>query len=72
MGDIITMQDIKNGKKASIKWKYEGSKKDGSTYPLKIWENLECVLEKHGVELRYNQISKEIISNVENSNFMDL
>lgn len=65
MGDVITMQDIKNGKKATIEWKYEGSKKDGSKYPLKIWENLECVLEKHGVELRYNQISKEIISNTE-------
>ena len=28
MGDVITMQDIKNGKKATIEWKYEGSKKD--------------------------------------------
>lgn len=64
MSAVISMQDVKNGKMQTIKWKHIGYKKDESTYPLKVWENLECVLEKHNITLKYNVVSKEIISNL--------
>ncbi|NFE84078.1 hypothetical protein FDB42_12465 [Clostridium botulinum] len=67
MGKVITMKNVRNGNESTIAWKYEAFKKDGSSYPLKIWENLECLLEEYDIELRYNQVSKEIVSNMGNS-----
>lgn len=57
---VVTLTDIKKRNKNKIEWKYVGYKKQGETYPLKIWENLECVLEKHNILVRLNCINHEI------------
>lgn len=67
MSAVVSMQDVKNGKRQTIKWKSIGRKNDDTTYPLKVWENLECILEKYNIVLKYNLVSKEIISNVEST-----
>lgn len=65
---VINMNDIKNRKIESMQWAKLGEKisKDGevTTYPLKVWQNLECVLKKHNIELKLNDITHEIESNV--------
>ena len=68
MSDNITLQDVKNGRISNIDWKYIGFRKDDSSYPLKVWENLECILDKYNIRLRYNEVSKEIISNIKGLN----
>lgn len=60
MGDVVTMDDIKRGRKYDIEWASLGYKKEGETYPLKVWENLECVLEKHNIKIRLNAINHEV------------
>ena len=60
MGQLITIDNVLAGKKDIIDWLYIGYKKDGGTFPLKVWENLECVLQKHNIELRLNLINHEI------------
>lgn len=72
MGEIVTLQDVKNGKHSKIKWRYEGRKKDDTTYPLKVWENLECILNHHDIELKYNVVTKEIESNLNHGSRNDL
>lgn len=67
MNEVITMQDVRNEKISDIKWKHEAIKKDGTSYPLKIWENLECVLDKYDIKLKYNVVNKEIVSNIEDA-----
>lgn len=67
MSKVITMQDVKNERIDNIKWKYEGIKKDETSYPLRVWENLECILDKYDIKLSYNVVNKEIISNLEDS-----
>lgn len=68
MSDNITLQDVKNGRISNIDWKYIGFRKDDSSYPLKVWENLECILDKYNIRLRYNEVSKEVISNIKGLN----
>lgn len=68
MSDNITLQDVKNGRISNINWKYIGFRKDDSSYPLKVWENLECILDKYNIRLRYNEVSKEVISNIKGLN----
>lgn len=58
--NIVTLSDVKKRNKNKIEWKYVGYKKQGETYPLKIWENLECVLDKHNIKVRLNLINHEI------------
>ena len=60
MGQLITIDNVLAGKKDIIDWLYIGYKKDGGTFPLKVWENLECVLQKHNIKLRLNLINHEI------------
>lgn len=67
MGDIINMQDVRNQKISSIEWTHTAERKDGSTYPDKVWENLEQILKKHNVELKYNLVTKEIESNIKST-----
>lgn len=67
MSRVIMMQDLKNEKIDNIEWKYEGIKKDETSYPLKVWENLECILDKYNIKLSYNVVNKEIISSIEDS-----
>lgn len=62
MSKVITMQDIKNGKIQDIEWASESYRKDGTTYPDKVWENLECILKKYNIKIRYNLITKELES----------
>ena len=66
--NIVTLQDIKNGRISNIEWKYKSFRKDDSIYPLKVWENLECILDKYNIKLRYNEVSKEIVSNIKGLN----
>lgn len=63
MDEIIGMNNIKTANASTIKWKRKGYKKDGSSYPLKVWQNIECILEKHDIEIKYNLVSKEIVTN---------
>ena len=46
--------------KVSVKWKYIGVDGKGNEYPLKIWENLECVLSKYGINLKRNEVTKDV------------
>lgn len=64
MSDIVTMQDIKNGTHSEIDWVEEAYRKDGTSYPLKVWENLDALLKHHNITLKYNLVSKEIESNL--------
>lgn len=57
---VVSMKDIKAKKKESIEWKFVGYDKEMNEFPLKIWENLECVLEKHNIKVRMNDINHEI------------
>lgn len=65
MSKIVTMQDIKNGEYSEIEWKKTAYRKDGTTYPLKIWENLEAILIHNNIELKYNLVTKEIETNLD-------
>lgn len=61
MGEtVVSMQDIKNKKIQTVNWGYVGYKKDGEQFPLKVWENLERVLDYAGVKVKYNLINHEI------------
>lgn len=62
MSRIVTMQDIKNGKIQEIQWASESYRRDGTSYPNKVWENLECILIKYNINIRYNLITKELES----------
>ena len=68
MDKVISLNDIHNRRIDTIEWAKVGTKidKDGvmTTYPLKVWHNLECVLKKHGIELKLNDVTHEIVSNV--------
>ena len=72
MGDIINMQDIKNGKIQSVEWVHMKTRKDGTTYPSKIWENLEQILKKHNIEIKYNLITKEMECNIKTNKMRTL
>lgn len=61
MDEIIGMNNIKNANKSTIDWISKGYRKDGSSYPLKTWRNLECVLNKYNIKLKYNEVTKEMI-----------
>lgn len=63
MDGVLGMNNIKNANKSTIDWVSKGYKKDGSSYPLKVWQNIECILEKHDIEIKYNSVSKEIVTN---------
>lgn len=55
------MEDINRGRATTgIDWKECKMNKDGETIPLKIWENLECVLEAHDIKVYQDVISHEI------------
>lgn len=58
----VSLKVNNNGRvnKVSVKWKYTGIDEKGNEYPLKIWENLECVLSKHGINLKRNVVTKDI------------
>ena len=54
------IKDCWDWKKSRL-YKYVVPSKDGKSYvPMRIWENLELLLKRHGIALRYNQLSKEI------------
>lgn len=61
MDEIIGINNIKNANKSTIDWVSKGYRKDGSSYPLKTWRNLECVLNKYNIKLKYNEVTKEMI-----------
>lgn len=46
--------------KVSMKWKHTAIDGKGNEYPIKIWENLECVLAKYGIQVKRNEVSKEV------------
>lgn len=41
-------------------WKHVGVSKKGDVFPLKVWGNLELLLERENITLKYNEINKEI------------
>lgn len=57
---IITMNAVKNRRVDPISWEYKTFNKDGAEIPLKVWQNLKCVLRKHNITLRLNLINHEI------------
>lgn len=58
----VSLKINNNGRvnKVSVEWKYTGVDGKGNEYPLKIWENLECVLSKYGINLKRNEVTKDI------------
>lgn len=66
MGGVVTMQDIKNGSYSEIEWAETAYRKDGTSYPMKIWQNLDELLKHYNISLKYNLVSKEIESNLGN------
>lgn len=63
MGEVLNMNNIKNGNTNTIEWEKVGTKvKDGEViyYPLKVWQNLRCILEKNNIQLRLNLVSHDI------------
>ena len=61
MGAVLNMQDINNGRRVSeIEWAEVRYNKDGQPMPLKIWENLECILEHYNIKVSLNEIDHEI------------
>lgn len=58
----VSLKVNDNGRvnKVSVKWEYTGVDGKGNEYPLKIWENLECVLSKYGIILKRNEVTKDI------------
>ncbi|WP_294395679.1 VapE domain-containing protein [uncultured Clostridium sp.] len=62
MDEVIGMNNVINANQSTIEWKSKGYKKDGSSYPLKTWKNLECILKKNNIEIKYNTVTKEIES----------
>lgn len=57
---VLTLENIRKGNKAGkIDWEYTNVNKDGAEYPLKVWQNLKCVLDKHNITVKYNEITKE-------------
>lgn len=61
MGSVMNMQDINKGRKTNnIEWAEVRYNKDGQPIPLKIWENLECILNYHNIDVRLNLIDHEI------------
>lgn len=63
MDEIIGMNNVINANQSTIEWKSKGYKKDGSSYPLKTWKNIECILEKNNIEIKSNLVTKEIEPN---------
>lgn len=78
MGEILTMNGVKTATKNTVEWKHIGYKKDGTTYPLKVWENLECILQKNRIIPRLNLINHEVTyfgldgANLRNSQLTDI
>ena len=66
---VISMNEIKSGRIEGVEWvkigvKYKNNG-DMVEYPLKIWQNLECILQKYDIQLRLNDITHEVVSNQE-------
>lgn len=63
---IISLDKINLKNKNKIKWtKSENVYKNGKMLdvPLKVWQNLEDVLKANEIELKYNVITHDIVSN---------
>lgn len=58
MGEVLNMDNLRGRGKSDL-WEYVTYNKDGSPIPVKVWQNLNCVLERHGIQVKYNEISKE-------------
>lgn len=56
---LSAINDVWDWKK-SVFWKYVKIKKDGTPIPVRVWQNLDILLNRKGVILKYNVISKEI------------
>ena len=48
--------------KVSTKWKYVTTDSKGNVKPLPVWENLNLLLNRENIEIKYNMISKDIES----------
>ena len=58
---VLTLENIRKGNKAGkIDWEYTNVNKDGAEYPLKVWQNLKCVLDKHNITVKYNEIKQRL------------
>lgn len=61
MGEVVKMKDISLGRVTSVvEWVEVKHNKDGYPVPLKIWENLEPVLEANNIKVALNLINHEI------------
>ena len=61
MGEVVSMKNISTGLKGgNIEWVEVKYNKEGYPVPLKIWENLECVLNAHDIKVELNLINHEI------------
>lgn len=60
MGNIITIDKVKNRQMNGIKWVDVGYKSDGTPYPLKTWNNVEAVMNFRGINIVKNDITHEV------------
>lgn len=60
--EVLNMDNIKTGskKKYDIFWHEFRYNKQGVPIPLKIWQNLKCVLDYFNIKIRLNLITQEI------------
>lgn len=65
MNKVVSLNEIKTGKLQKVDFPYTKviTKKNGDEVvtPLKIWENLEFLLAKNNINLKYNEVSREIV-----------
>lgn len=63
MSGVLKMSNIVSGNDNTIEWAKVGWKQvkgEFVEYPLKVWQNLETVLDKHNIKLSLNLINHDI------------
>lgn len=73
---LNSIMDSWDWKKSTL-WKYVKPKKSGGYTPVRVWQNLNILLNRKGITLKYNVISKEveasgIITSTRNSMLTDI
>ena len=63
MGGVLKLNNIRSGNPNVVEWDKVGYKEKGGElieYPLRVWQNLECILNKHNIEVKLNLVSHDI------------
>lgn len=63
MSNVLKLENVKRGNKDVNKFPFTKivmKKGEATEIPHKVWENLEFLLEKHNINLKYNEVSHEV------------